>query len=333
MPVTVTQIAKDSGVSQATVSQILNGKGAAFRPETRDRVLATATRLGYRPNTYARAMRRGSFGAIALLLPTNQGRAAPFMSLWWSIIAEAHRHDLRLTLATMPDEELTSEGHVPKILSELSADGMLIAYTHDMPERMSTLIDRFHIPSVWMNNRLSHDCVYPDDENGARGAVQYLVGMGHRRIAFFQNSGETHYSLVARAKGYTAAMSAAGLPPRPLIGDWSGDEARERMVRMLTAKDRPTAVITHGPSEGMIVTVAAAKAGLRIPEDLSLIVHAPNPIQDPTFRATRVAIPFERVGEEAVRMLIAKIAAPKRKRPPLALPMPVEDGGTCTPPK
>jgi len=134
MATTLKVIAEAAGVSIPVVSQVLNSKGQRFRPETRRRVRQAAERLGYRPNNSARAMATGRLGCAALVLSTQGYRSTLPAELLRGIDEELARHNMHLTIARLPDEKLTREGYVPKILREWLSDGLLINYTSDIPD-------------------------------------------------------------------------------------------------------------------------------------------------------------------------------------------------------
>jgi DNA-binding LacI/PurR family transcriptional regulator len=79
---------------------------------------------------------------------------------------------------------------------------------------MIELIQRYQIPSVWLNAKLESDCVYPDDFEAAGQACKYLLQMGHRRIAYVDYMSSGHYSTADRRNGYLRAMRSARLKPQ-----------------------------------------------------------------------------------------------------------------------
>jgi DNA-binding LacI/PurR family transcriptional regulator len=340
MATTLKQIAEHCGLSVQTVGYVINNKGHLFRPETRDKVLKAARELGYRPNGAAKAMRSGRFGCAALVLSTQEGHSSVFTPLLDGIDGELAKHNMHLVHAPLPDEQLTSDGFVPKILSQWMADGLLINYNAAIPARMIEVIEGHNIPSVWMNSKQKHDCVYPDDFGGGVLATEHLLALGHTRIAFVdyshgQEVPPKHYSAVDRPGGYAQAMKAAGLEPRLICASgWL--TPRERIaftLDWLRADDRPTAVITYSSFEALpIYHAATAVLGMRLPQALSLATFADFPVDDLGVSIATVVIPRAELGRTAVRMLLQKIEAPARDLAPLALPLSFQPGETCAPP-
>lgn len=333
MRVTARDIAKESGVSQPTVSQILNGKGHLYREETRRRVFEAAERLGYRPNTYARAMRSGRMGAIALLMSCKPDRALRQAGIQQGIHDELLQHDLLLTSANVPDDAFTAGAQLPRILRECNADGLLVAYSHDLPPGMQAAIDRDPMPAVWLNRKQESNAVHPDDRAGAATAAAHLVSLGHRRIAFLQLTTTTHYSAADRLAGYQEAITAAGL--EPLVVRMEGVELTwcAQVVEWLRRPQRPTAVVAASPLEAQTLIMAAAHAGVAVPDELSVVAISESSLTHTGVDLTRVVVPFHDLGAHAVRMLLERIEKPQEPMPALVLPMPLRDGASARKPK
>jgi LacI family transcriptional regulator len=330
--VTIKQIAEQSGLSVPTVSRILRDEGHAHQPATRERVLRVASEMGYRPNTSARAMRSGRFGAVALLQSgTDQVRSLLPPSLLNGILASTGAHELHLTVAALPDEQLTDRGYMPRILREWSVDGLLINYNTDIPEQMAGLIAHHGIPAVWINSVRDADCVFPEDEAGGRAAAEHLLRLGHSRIAYLTPR-PGHYSDEARERGYVAAMHAAGLPPRTVLT--FREEAPDGLMGALRGQDRPTALVGYNTEATRAAFFHAIRAGLSVPGDLSLIgfsTMAGEPLG--ILPVDTMAHPGYEMGQRAVRMLLHKIEDPEITLPPCPVPHRLEVGETCAPPR
>lgn len=360
MAVTVKDVAEYTGLSVPTVVQVLGSRAHLFRPETRERVLKAAEKLGYRPNSSAKAMRKGRFGAIGLLTSANADAGADDVHsrTMWAMLDELLTHDLLLTIGQMPDEKHISEGVVPKILREWSVDGLLINYSHDFPEAMLAMIVRYHIPSIWLNEVLVNDCVYPDDFSAIRQATEHLLRHGHKRIAYINYSNLTgDYSVGARFNGYSKAMQTADLPVRTLragfelpedfgssrrkeltaaaVGggeptvslEYLGDEVKA-IESMLSGPDRPTAVLSNGSEETATLLLAAAKHGLSVPKDLSIIAVRDNPARICGQDITTMEVPAAALGKNAIAMLLQKIKDPLAELPSQAVPYTFWKGAT-----
>ncbi len=334
---TLEEVAAAAGVSRNTVSRVLSGRTKAIWPGTAARarhIRRVAARLAYRPHGAARAMSRGRFGCAALLLSTEAGRSTLPTTLLDSIHDALARRDMHLMVAKLPDEKLTSEGFVPKVLREWMSDGLLINYNRDIPRRMIELIEEHRIPAVWINCKRDADCVHPDDFGGGKAAAEHLLRLGHRRIAYAEFSTDPqarHYSEVDRREGYAEAMRAAGLPPRLLRPEplSHGPDRVQLARRWLAGGDRPSAVVAYAFAEA--VHHAATAAGLRVPHDLSVIGFAQRPDYAICATPSAVVIPAGQLGEAAVEMLADKMARPPEPLPPRVLAVRLVAGETTGP--
>ncbi len=338
MPVTIWDIVEATGLSQPAVSQILNGKGR-FRPETRERVMVAAKRLGWRPNASARAMASGRFNAVALVLSDRPSTSIMSEGLLESIDEVLVRQGSHLVIARLPDERLTDAEQAPKLLSHMMVDGLLVNYNADIPTGFRDIIVSTGLPAVWINSQQPSACVYPDDRAGAAEAVRRLVALGHKRIAFLDyNRGEDdifrHYSFADRRAGYRDAMAAAGLKPRMLSRN-GGIDPPERLAytrAWLQPKDRPTAVVCYNPELLGAIHVAATSLGLELPKDLSLVTFSSGPVTSVDMRLDHGLIDALAIGSAAVAMLAAMIAE-RGDQPSRPIPMPYVVAGSTAPPR
>lgn len=311
--VSLRHIAEQCGVSRQTVSRIVRGQCERHDAETCRRVMEVARALGYRPNASARATRSGRFGCVSLLLSEDPARALVFEPLLAGVLDELEAQDLQLLVSRLPDARVTDAAYVPRILRELSADGLLVNYNADIPSAMVDMIRSHCIPAVWMNSKQEADCVYPDDLNSSRHATELLISARHRRIAFVELSPTTHYSSADRREGYAVAMAKAGL--RPLVVDCA-----TAPHHLSAAGQAFTAAVAYQLSDALTLWQACADAGRRIPRDLSVIVFGDRPLALGSLRLDTMVIPFGEQGRCAVRMLVRKIAEPDATQGPVALP-------------
>lgn len=340
--ITVATLAAHLGVSKATVTHVLNGRGTQLRirPETQQRVLAAAQELGYRPNVSARAIRTGRFGCAALV----QSLKALYLptELLQGIVETLAEYNMHLSVAEVPDEVIDREAYVPKVVRELTADGLLINRILEIPPPFIQRIHTLQTPAVFLNVKQDHDSVHPNDLAGGRLATEHLLGWGHRRIVYVQSAvnEKEHYSEIDRRAGYEQAMREADctpqfyrLPADPTTLQEMRDDQRIAVARqLLLASDRPTAVVTYELPEAMAIFHAANQLGLRVPADLSIV----------TFHwgiDVRLCVPFttvtnaiRHVGREAVHMLVEKIEDSHRSLPTRSVPEILLEGGTCGPP-
>jgi LacI family transcriptional regulator len=327
-------IAREVGVSQTTVSFVLNGRmDMPVSPATRERVLQAAREMGYRPNRSARAVQSGKFGCVALLGSTITPRSILPTSLRDGILDALGEHNLHLLMARLPDTTLTDENFVPSILREWAADGLLVNYNADVPKAMEDLLQENRLPSIWVNACRDADCVFPDDKAAAKSATERMAGFGHTRISFVQYTNVTHYSALDRENGYRDAMTALGLIPEvisPASGIIRLDEA-ENLLRK-PAGQRPSAFLCYAPEAAATLMYGAARCGLLVPRDLSLMTF-----HEQTYAATgqpidTMTLPEYEMGRVSVELLLQKIADPALPLPPRPLTCAYGKGETLSPP-
>jgi len=324
MSVSIKEIAKHTGLSVPTVGNVLGRSAARYSAETRRRVAEAVRELGYRPNSSARAMRQGRFGCAALVLSRSHQQTHSYIppKLLDGLDDELSLHNMHLTVSRLTDEELSSDEFIPKVIREHTADGIIVNYTHEIPESMLKLIRAHHAPAVWVNAKLETDCVYPDDLGAARSVTEDLIKRGHRRIAlvhlvarlgsnqpFKELRPRMHYSVADRLAGYTEAMQGAGLQLRILSNERyiDFDEHMQVCDALLRGPDRPTAVLAYSENEVTPVMCAARIAGLSIPRDLSVVMFAPASAWVAGHEVSIAAVPTEEVGRRAVRMLLRRL--------------------------
>ena len=330
--VTLKDIANATDLSIRSVSQILNtDQSHAFRAETRDRVIAAAKRLGYRPNAHARSMRSGRVGAVGLLLSTIPHRSVLDYPVLVGIQEELGRRDLHVVVGRLPDDELIKTDRLPRILREWSTDGLMILYTQDIPPQMIDLLREHRMPSIWINAKLDADCVYPDDLEAARSLTRQLIEQGHRRIAYVVSQPNLHYSRTDRIAGYRAEMDAAGLGYGATVLDLSLDVAGNAFVeveRLLSANNPPTAFVAATPADGRGVYGAARSAGFNVPHDVSIVTFLQADTDVDGRQLSGLVLPQHALGVAAASMTYEKIVHPLEKLASRVIPFETRPGDT-----
>jgi LacI family transcriptional regulator len=322
MAVTLREIALHTGLSKPTVTRILGRDADRFSPSTRKLVLDTAKKLGYRVNSAARAMSRGRFGCIALVLGSDVRRSDMPVGLLMGMQEALAAQDMHLSVTRLPDDKLTAEGTIPKVLRESMADGMIINYTHGIPGKMLDLIRDQASPVVWVNTDLLTDCVRPDDFAGSKLLTEHLLSLGHKRILYTKFDSSDHYSGHERRAGYDAAMKQAGLASQSIDRAVDASEQVAVIRACLNSDSRPTAVIAR-PEDVPTFAICAAELGLKVPADLSLASISGRPHALMGMDVTSAIVPTEQEGVEAVRMVLEKLSSPgvpvERKMVPFKL--------------
>jgi len=315
-------IARALGIGQSTVSRAFGAPGY-ITEELKAQVIATADRLGYRPNQGARAMRLGRFEQVVLVQSVDPMLSWMPHRLLLGIQKALVAKDHGLLVASFPAEALVEESTIPRTLREFSADGILVNYNTNEPPRLAEIIHQHRIPAVWINAKRSMDCVYPDDRQAGRLLAEYLLGLGHRRILYFDmhliHTAQRHYSRVDRFAGWSEAMAAAGAEALELLPSSHIllGELAEYVCKALECQCS-SAVVTYDAEEAAAVLYAALSLKWRIPADLSLACFH----HDALYLGVGISAalsPYEEMGRAAAAMLL-KRQAEGTSQPALALP-------------
>lgn len=326
-------LAEHLGVAQKTISRVFTDPHLVSEA-VRTRVLRAARELGYRPNTGARAMRTGRFESVVLVQSTERTASPMPERLIIGIDEELGQANTSLVLARLPDDRLTSDDFVPKIARELLADGMLVNYDTNIPERLIELIEHHHLPAVWINSRRADASVRPDDLRAGDEATAALIERGHRRILYVDFLVDhwrwVHYSRKDRRTGYRAAMSRAGLPhleatPDEPIGDHIA------FVRSMLKFHRPTALVSYGDPEASLFIIEALRTGIDVPRQLAVVTFGATPYYCGMDVATWV-VPQLEMGRTAARRLLELMHHHVPVTAPVILPLEAHHGATLLPP-
>jgi LacI family transcriptional regulator len=342
--ITLADIAAHIGVDRSTVSRVLSNKAAegGISVELAERITAKARELNYIPNTYAKAVREGRFNGAALLMSTVEGRSYLPSRLLDGIHDGLAEADMHLNVAKVPDEKLNSDDYVPKILRTLMADGLLINYTHHLPEHLVEVINERRLPAVWINTRRESATVFPRNFEAAREMTNRLIKLGHRNIAYvdlcagWQEYAGAHFSAQDRAAGYAAAMRETGLEPRDVRPEFACTTLyteKQFMADFLRRPNRPTAVVCYFAVFVPAVLHAASAVGLRVPDDLSVATFAAENHREHGLTVSAMLEPHYRMGQEAVRLLHERITRPTRALPARQIDFNWFDMGSCAPAK
>ncbi|GAB3632419.1 LacI family DNA-binding transcriptional regulator [Microbacterium shaanxiense] len=271
---TLSDVAAASGVSKATVSKALNGRDDVSA-ETRERVLAAVSELGYRPTTSPATEGRRAI-AVAFDIP-----ASPYiLNVLQGVLASATDNRLDLLTRLAPDRTVRTQRAVAHAwIAEQRAAGVIgvVGLTLSRPDALLDAAAEAKLPFVMVDpvDTAHRRLVSIASSNwaGARAAADYLISLGHRRIAWI---GGPESSVAARDRlyGYRAALDAADLEADPsmAVSDQFDVAAGARHARdMLTAAHPPTAIMAADDEIAVGVLATARELGVRVPEDLSVI--------------------------------------------------------------
>ncbi|MGO4804404.1 LacI family DNA-binding transcriptional regulator [Arthrobacter sp. 2MCAF15] len=273
--VSIEDVAAAAGVSTATVSRAVRGL-PRVSPATREKILAIAESLGYVASSSASGLATGRTKTIGVL--------APFVSRWFFSKAiegadrELHSRQYNLSLFNLGGHGSHRERLFSKTMVYKQIDALLVlcmALTHEEIDHLQ----KIDIPLVVVGGHVE-ECPYIgiDDYAAAATAVRHLIGLGHTDIALLHGDDETDLNFDVprvRIQAFHDIMREARLPIRPewdVWGDFTVRSGQEAFRRLWTAAgSKPTAIFCASDEMAMGVIFEANKAGVRVPQDLSVI--------------------------------------------------------------
>jgi LacI family transcriptional regulator, galactose operon repressor len=267
------QVAQRSGVSVSTASRALSGS-ARVSQATVARVRAAAADLGYRPNANARALRTARSRFVGLVV-TNLFNDS-FQTIAEVVQREFAEHGYQLMLSVTGGDPVQERAAL-HTLADHSAAGVIVVGSDNVASDELRALGTPTVHLARRPDRPSGSCVLGDEIAGARSATEYLLRLGHRRIAVIAGPADVP-SGRERMQGHWLAMRSAGIelddelslavPLRPE----AGAEAVERLLA-LPARRRPTAVLVANHEASYGALPALQERDVRIPAELSVICY------------------------------------------------------------
>jgi LacI family transcriptional regulator len=317
------EIARQAGVSVATVSRVVNDVDRnKVSDETRDRVLAIARSMRYRPNPQAVALVTGRPpNALGLYIPYN---SHVFDSFYFTEIIRgaadaANSRGMSITLY-VPSRDATSDVPRDVLIGHRAVAGLLLVGARIDDPVIAQCRDT-GAPFALVNNSTPEDGVNSvdcDNVSGATAATRHLLDLGHRRIGFIAGPDDSSNAR-DRRRGYEVALRAAGVAVDASLiapGRFEEDGGAAAMETLLCLADRPTAVFAANDMMALGALDALRDAGLRVPEDIALVGFDDIPTARYIApRLTTVHQPIYDVGRRAAETVLAQALAPSDAPP------------------
>ena len=317
--VVMVDVAKRAGVSQKTVSRVVNN-APYVRPDVRDKVNAAIEELGYRPNVAARALASQRTHTIGMLVVGRVAeRSGPPAVQRRPGGPPARVHDRPGHGARSP-ARLGRRGRGESAEPRDRGSGDRGPQSPGASSTSPLLAD---LPVITSAGRIAglprQTVVDVDQATSAREATAYLLGLGHRTV--FHIAGPRDWDAAEkRQHGWRSALQAAGAPvPRVLYGDWSA-RTGYRLGRRLAARPEVTAIFVANDHMAMGVLRALAEAGRRVPDDVSVFGY--DDVPEAEFQMvplSTVAIDAEEAAERILSELVAMIEGAEPAAEPIEL--------------
>lgn len=316
--VTSIDVAKAAGVSQTTVSRILNGHtGVSERMQAK--VSDAIDRLGYRPNLSARSLvtRRTQTIGVVLGDLTNSYYAELLHTMSGELNAGGYRTLILSDRAGSVEDLRTT-------LWETNVDGVIIATTLLSPESEARIVS-LGVPSVTLGPDPAEDAdsIAPDNFTGGRIAARHLLELGHRRIGVIAGP-ITAGSVRDRHRGFLAELADNGVDFDESLmraADLDYARAHEAAEELMGLPEPPTALFCHNDPSALGALNAAIALGIRVPDDVSVLGFDDLAMSSwDAFRLTTVRQPIRDMAEGAVELILDRLADPERDARHVLLP-------------
>ena len=266
---TLEDVAARAGVSRALVSIVMRDAPGAS-DHTRARVKRAADDLGYRPDPRARRLRQHRSNLIGLTFAAGQDFHADLVDGVY-VSADALGYDVVLSAVTPHRDELRAV----RTLVDDRCEGLILIGPQLRAGRLSDLASR--TPLVVMARRVRGvDAVRSDDVAGAIVGMEYLLGLGHRRILYLDGGGAP--GAAERLRGYRRATKAADVPDVVLPGGLTEREGAAAAASMLETGERPDAVFAFNDRCALGVMDVLIRAGVSVPQQISVLGFDDSPL-------------------------------------------------------
>jgi LacI family transcriptional regulator len=305
--ITIEDVATAAGVSVSTVSRVLNEKDD-IAPETYERVKTVIADMGYTSSLAARSMRSSRMNVLGLIMP-DAGEPFP-IEVMKGVNRAIATLDYDLIIYTCGDSHkhftADREKKFVSLLTNSITDGVIVitpAATHFATAAPIVAVDPHY-------GNTEYPCVISTNKEGAMEAMNYLIGLGHRRIGFISG----RFDLVSadrRLRGYQDSLTQAGIPLDPELivqGDFTASAALKCARQLLNLPNPPTAIFAANDQSALGTYQAAQEMDLSIPKDLSIVGfdNIPEAAQaEPGL--TTIDQSIQEMGKIAVQMLIKLI--------------------------
>lgn len=309
--VTVRDVARVAGVSNATVSKALNAS-PEVSDETRERVAAVASGLGYRPNAIARSLKARQSHTVGAI--TNDSDGVFTTAMVRGLAEVASERGFGVFVCNSYDKMAKERQHL-ELLLDKQVDGIvLIGYK--VAERGAPAMDIGRTPLVYLyeyTSTVAAPCIVPDDEGGARLAANHVIELGRRRVGFI-NGPPSYEATRLRLSGFRKALADNGIAFDPELvrtaPDWNQDSGFELARQLMRGNDPPDAIVCANDELAAGAILGIREAGRRVPADVAVVgfddrpfaAHLPIPL-------STIALPLFEMGQLAAEKLFSAVRA------------------------
>ena len=306
---TMADVAKEANVSVATVSRLINNQGVVS-PDTAARVYAAIEKLSYEPNLLARNLRKNESSVILIISPNFTN---PYYSHILSGIGDEAAELGYSALIFNTADDIARERDALEMLKKHRADGAILMASEIGCDWLLEYAEKFPcIQCSEYDTKVDIPHVSIDNYKATQNAMEYLVGLGHKRIAIISSENE-YISTNLRLKGYRDTLENHGIPVRDeyimhASRDYSFKSGKKKAKELLAVSPPPTAMFCISDTLALGAITTAKEMGLNVPQDLTVIGF-----DDVEFTTmfhpyiTTVVQPCYKLGRHSMQLLYSQI--------------------------
>ncbi|OIJ10911.1 catabolite control protein A [Anaerobacillus arseniciselenatis] len=272
MNTTIYDVAREAGVSMATVSRVVNGN-PNVKPTTRKKVLEAIERLGYRPNAVARGLASKRTTTVGVIIPDISSIFFAELARGIEDIATMYKYNIILCNS---DQNKDKEIHLVNTLLEKQVDG-IVFMGGEITEEHVEQFKRSPVPivlSATMDPEKDFPSVNINYEQAAYDAIKFLLNNGHKKIGMLTGSLEDPVNGYQKYAGFRRAIEEAGITfddDYVILGDYTYDSGIEAMEKFLELDEVPTAIFAGTDEMALGIIHGAQDRGLQVPNDVEVI--------------------------------------------------------------
>ena len=335
--ISIVDVAKAAGVSNKTVSRVVNGE-PNVKPATKERVEKAISELGYVPNMAARSVRSNRSNTLGII--TDFISTTPYSGDIVRGIQDWAEEHGRTVLLANTNGDVEKERQIWRTFQAHRIDGVLYASMYH--REISPTAGDVAIPTVLLNchpvNSSGYASIEPDDYQGSRDLTRYVLSRGHRRIGYVRLN-PSLLGAELRLAAFQEAIAEAGLGAADVdvrlgMEGEIGQEVNhvfEIVKAMLSKPERPTAILCGNDEMALQAYLAALGLGLRIPQDVSIVgfddFKTVSTALKPTL--TTVALPYYDLGYRGANRLNRLISGESLNNEALVLACQIIERGSC----
>ncbi len=323
--ITVQEVAKRAGVSIGSVSRVVNNV-PGVRPDIAQKVQAAIEELGWSPNIAAQNLRTPSLRMVGFIFSDIRNSLYSSMTKGAEEVLSTKGYLLVTSSSDgIPEREIA----LIDFFKRRRADGMILTIQDENNSEVLAAIANWDIPHVMMEREIPMNSVSigADHFRGTRHAVEYLLGLGHRRIALITGGRGTRVAR-DRVRALEEALRAAGIEPDPALfclDSFAAEYGLSQTQRLMSMKAPPTALLSMGARLLPGVLEALQLLGKKFPDDVSLICGNDSDIaRIMSPQITAVRYDAQALGRMAAENLIDQIENRSRPDKPVRIEIPTE---------